>query len=242
MGHCAYCGKWDIVDRDHIPPKSLFGDNPPPNLITVPACKECHHGKNENISLDDQYFVHRLIMKEDTEWHPVVQYEMLPKLFRGWTRNESFSYFLSTLADERNLAWDGYRFVAVNGKPKIYIDGSRFQRVLMRILKGLFFYIKKVPIPESHGLWINLTSLIVDQNYVRHFVAPMFTNLSWNTKGNIFAYKVIWDPQDPYKSNWLISFYETVFAFGQIRTKPLPEMMAVPFVEDSQAIRLLQFI
>jgi len=37
---------------DHIPPKTIFGDKKPSDLITVPACEGCNNG----CSLDDEYF------------------------------------------------------------------------------------------------------------------------------------------------------------------------------------------
>ena len=48
---CIFCGK-PATTRDHIPPKGIFPDPMPSDLITVPACESC----NSNTKLDDEYF------------------------------------------------------------------------------------------------------------------------------------------------------------------------------------------
>src|SRR5690349_16858852 len=47
---CVYClGQSDT--REHVLPRSWFGDPPPPNLITVPCCEPCNSG----ISAEQEY-------------------------------------------------------------------------------------------------------------------------------------------------------------------------------------------
>jgi hypothetical protein len=50
-GECYLCGA-PATTRDHIPPRGLFPQPRPNNLITVPACRSCNHDR----SLDDEYF------------------------------------------------------------------------------------------------------------------------------------------------------------------------------------------
>lgn len=40
---CVLCGVNKAINRDHVPPKSIFAEPRPANLITVPACKECNN-------------------------------------------------------------------------------------------------------------------------------------------------------------------------------------------------------
>jgi hypothetical protein len=51
-GNCTYCGERRRLTRDHVPPRSIFPDPKPANLITVPACHDC----NDAFKLDDEYF------------------------------------------------------------------------------------------------------------------------------------------------------------------------------------------
>lgn len=48
---CVYCGN-AATTRDHVPPKGIFLEPRPHNLITVPACNECNGGFSE----DDEKF------------------------------------------------------------------------------------------------------------------------------------------------------------------------------------------
>jgi hypothetical protein len=46
-GPCAFCRK-PASTRDHVPPKGLFGQPLPSNLITVPACRDCNAGAGQD--------------------------------------------------------------------------------------------------------------------------------------------------------------------------------------------------
>lgn len=53
---CIFCGKAAFT-QDHIPTKSLLEKPYPPNLFTVPSCKNC----NQSFSLDEEYFLNVLV-------------------------------------------------------------------------------------------------------------------------------------------------------------------------------------
>jgi len=44
---CVYCGGTADTTRDHVPPRSLFLEPLPKQLITVPACSDCNGGFGE---------------------------------------------------------------------------------------------------------------------------------------------------------------------------------------------------
>ena len=49
---CCLCGSRPSTTRDHIPPKCIFPQPRPVDIITVPACEEC----NKNTSAADEEF------------------------------------------------------------------------------------------------------------------------------------------------------------------------------------------
>src|SRR5450830_560519 len=51
-GTCTWCGAVGVVTDDHVPPRTVFADPRPPDLVTVDACLPC----NRSASLDDEYF------------------------------------------------------------------------------------------------------------------------------------------------------------------------------------------
>ena len=53
MQVCIYCQTNPKETNDHVPPKGLFREPRPSNLITVPACLKCNNG----FSGDDDYFL-----------------------------------------------------------------------------------------------------------------------------------------------------------------------------------------
>src|SRR6516162_4089252 len=59
---CVFCRNQCLSTRDHVPPKGLFAEPRPQNLITVPACRKCNEGAN----LDDE-FMQRFAMAQGTE-------------------------------------------------------------------------------------------------------------------------------------------------------------------------------
>ena len=87
-GFCAYCGKTRRTTHDHVPPEAIFAP-PRPNLITVPACSECH---GSTTSRDDEYFRTRLAFKHDVADHPDIRNGVLAAAFRSLAKPEAAKY------------------------------------------------------------------------------------------------------------------------------------------------------
>jgi hypothetical protein len=66
---CVYCGAFGADTFDHIPPKGIYSQPRPNNLITVPACRQCH---NDETSKDDEYFRLALQLRDGIDSHPDV--------------------------------------------------------------------------------------------------------------------------------------------------------------------------
>lgn len=88
---CVYCGieEPEIRDRtrDHIPPRNLFPEPRPSDLITVPCCRQC----NNSASKDDEYFRSMLAMRNDAGEHPEAQ-KILPVVFRSLRRPQGSGF------------------------------------------------------------------------------------------------------------------------------------------------------
>ncbi len=143
---CTYCGADPPSERDHIPPANLFG-NPPSNLITVPACSTC----NRQASQDDEYFRNMLAFREGFDQHPEMQV-VLPAAHRSLLRPEAAgmarafveSAFaikpVDSMADSEGLKL-GYK-----------VDLARLDRVVTRVMKGLYFRHLGRRIPSEYGV------------------------------------------------------------------------------------------
>src|SRR5947209_4210448 len=80
--NCTYCSA-KATTRDHVPPRCLFPKPMPPDLVTVPCCKDC----NQKASLDDEYFRTALAMRDDLYERPEVQ-PLAEKALKSFARPE----------------------------------------------------------------------------------------------------------------------------------------------------------
>src|ERR1700745_17479 len=65
-GTCAYCGTFDYLHMDHVPPENLFEPHDKSNLVTV----ACGFKYNNAASMDDQYFLVFIGLREDAKQKP----------------------------------------------------------------------------------------------------------------------------------------------------------------------------
>ncbi len=131
-GECPFCGKWGVITDDHIPPKSLFPNPRPSNLITVPACKECNIGS----SRDDEIF--RTIMALDIRF-PSSATQITENAFRGLKRAK-YSILIEAIktAQPVELQSQGGLFIA--DAQEMSIDARSMFRVLTKIIRGLIYH------------------------------------------------------------------------------------------------------
>src|SRR5262249_6151706 len=79
---CIYCLANPRETNDHIPPKGLFREPRPSNLITVPACYRC----NSSFSGDDDYFLNLAL--DWTASESIDGKEIVAKRLRSMKRKE----------------------------------------------------------------------------------------------------------------------------------------------------------
>jgi hypothetical protein len=128
---CVYCGDYRELTKDHVPPRSLFS-KPRPALITVPCCSPCNKGFQQ----DDEYF--QLMVKAgiDKQRFPKELADSL-KAINNLARPESRRFAISFLEHyEPNPG-------------RHHVDLKRIERVLHRIVRGLFYHHVKVRLLES---------------------------------------------------------------------------------------------
>jgi hypothetical protein len=128
---CAYCGDCRELTKDHVPPRSLFS-KPRPALMTVPCCNPCNKGFQQ----DDEYF--QLMVKAgiDTQKFPNEVADSI-KAIKNLARPESLGFAISFLE----------KYEPNPGRH--YVDPKRIERVLHRIVRGLFYHDVGVRLLES---------------------------------------------------------------------------------------------
>ncbi len=146
-GICALCGEPAEVTREHFVPQCLWSGPLPNRMETVPACDRCNAGSN----LDDEHFRNALVMMFDQE-HPEKE-----KLIKGAVRR-SLQRHPSRVADvlrqvkvQPLMSPSG---LWLGDYPTLPLDGERFSRNLFKIVRGLFYLIRKSPFPADGGIEI----------------------------------------------------------------------------------------
>lgn len=130
-GLCVYCGREKKLTADHVPPKLLLERPFPPNLFTVPACRDC----NSKFKADDEYTRTVLALDMRSNWNYAAQ-SNLPAIMRSLHRPDARG-FAQYLAQQLHTM----KILSPSGSPvtAIQIDQRRINATGMHILRGLYF-------------------------------------------------------------------------------------------------------
>ena len=210
---CVYCGSQQQLTRDHIPPKNLFAKPFPSNLVTVPCCRRC----NKRASKDDEYF-RLIITRDDAGGHPEAR-KILPAIVKSLQRPQAMGF--------TNLMRKNFFDIDVYAPDGTYIerrggynaDVRRFDSVVSRIIKGLFWHEFGVRLPNTHKAksWSDLGLTFIKQE-LQDQIAEMGCKIIAQTPRkvigeNVFDYWVHDFPEERYATAWVLRFYESVCFF-----------------------------
>jgi hypothetical protein len=200
------------LTRDHVPARNLFPTPRPHNLITVPQCLSCKAGLGE----DEEYFVVAMISD-------AAPYNAEAEAVREHLYPEIISPGRQRLADCLKRSTKTFNFQTEGGvylgrKPMLRLDVPRVNRVLDKIVRGLYFC-------ESHRVVSSdmvVTVEILPPPELREDLAFQIT-LEAETKwrGNkVFRWKRAFAQDNPRAGMWLMSFYRRTLAQATITAAP----------------------
>jgi hypothetical protein len=208
---CIYCGNTENMTVDHIPPKALFPEPRPLNMMTVPCCRVC----NESFSKDDEYFRLILVSCQSVSEDPAVQV-VNEKLLRSIRKIEAPG--LATLVNQSLHVVDVFSEggIYLGYAPALKVDAIRFHRTLDRIAQGLFFLTHRYPIPKRYNLTCVFNN--IQFNFPVKFIKP-FRGL-WKPPitigNNIFSYSYFLSFDDPNGMLFIFWFYGRLYFYGHI--------------------------
>src|SRR4051812_30140888 len=127
---CAYCGR-PPTTKDHIPPKKLFPQPWPDDLLTVPSCEACNNESSE----DDEYFIWMVSLcvksvgrdADRTRKQRLDPKSATPRRRRMATRIINSSVPVEVFSSGGIYLGDAIAYD---------VDGKRVSRVLSRIVRG----------------------------------------------------------------------------------------------------------
>ncbi len=163
---CVYCGSSEDLTVEHAPPKLIFPEPRPSDLITVKACKSC----NESGSKDAEYFRIFLCM------HPLVTKlstirALKPVAERSFLRTEAAGLHQSYLDSVEPFC---------EGKTAFMPDMTRVHEVVKRTAICLYAFETGVRLPDTHGVKvISMESMTLwDRESVTAFKSRILPPLS----------------------------------------------------------------
>lgn len=210
MPLCVYCQVNEGATADHVPPKGIFGEPRPSNLITVPACVAC----NQGFGLDDDEFLNLCL-----EWRASETpggSAIVPKRVKDMQRPQAQKKWQPFFKKLIPLELRSESGLHVGNTFAMRLDKGRILNTVSRTVRGLFYHVTKRPLP----LGVPVTSLLfkdIVEQYRDQPEALAFVNLRPTLPGQdigsgTFDYRYILNTSDPDSSIWFLGFY-TQFAF-----------------------------
>ncbi len=200
---CIYCGSSHDPAPDHVPPKAIFAEPKPSDLIRVPCCRGC----NEGFQPHDDYFAATLARRADVERDPAAQ-QLLARFQRGLVRQEAAG-FKAMLDGSLDL---------VGGVAGQWVEGSRINTVVGRIARGLYWAETRKVLPKEY----RVEALHV-QNLGPFFDLFMKSLAGGGGAGTIGGdqFEFIWGQaiDDEFATAWLLTFFDRA-SFAAITASP----------------------
>lgn len=140
---CAYCGSV-ATTVDHVPPKGLYTEERRRglNLVTVPACKEC----NEQTAKDEEYF--RNVMASSTAVETAAGRELFQnEVTRSLQHSPGLLKRIASQFATKEIRSPGGIYLTT--LPAIKLESNRFERVLIKIARGLYFLHRGTRVPST---------------------------------------------------------------------------------------------
>jgi len=205
---CYLCG-CPAETQDHIPPKGLFQKPRPTNMITVPACHRC----NNSGAKDDEYFRWFIATAsaEDPAAEQIIDMRILPSLrtkpaFFGLIRR---SFRRVDLVSEGGI-WLGQ-------SPAIKFDRPRIQRVVERIVKGLFWRHSGRSLQQPYYVEnLILNPKPPDDKFRRAVLALPFSKIG---NGRVFCYHRWIYSKDTSITFWFLHFFMQTLILASTQRK-----------------------
>ncbi len=141
MQVCIYCQMNAKETNDHVPPKGLFREPRPSNLITVPACLKCNNG----FSSDEDSFLNLALewaASESGDGRGVAE-----KRLRSMKRKEGRNAWKPFFAKVKPVEVYSPGGMYLANSLEFTLDTGRLIRSVNRMIRGLYFEFTKTPLP-----------------------------------------------------------------------------------------------
>ncbi|MCE5250268.1 hypothetical protein LLG96_08615 [bacterium] len=199
---CAYCGQFKAATDDHVPPKSIFKDPKPLELPTVKSCAQCNQGASD----DDEYFRDTVVKYYAVADKPQAK-DQLAAMYRAATKSKKRKYAERTLSSFFKIEVISSAGIYLGTVPAYRIDTVRFNRVVIRYIKGLYRYDTGTRLPDDRHIEVISDPDTIHQK--RQQVEQLLAGSeSKNIQEGVFWYAWGQAVDNPAASFWLLVFYD----------------------------------
>jgi hypothetical protein len=209
----VYCGVEPGTTYDHVPPKNLFPEPRPSNLVTVPCCESCRRTQ----SLDDEYFKDMVVMRNDVAEHPVGQ-RILKSVHRALKRPQGHGFAAGLARSVRGVDIVTPAGLYIGRGATYNVNLKRLDAVVRRTLLGLYFHETGVRLPDTHDAVVFGAAGLPLNDAVRVEVPrTVSTAISGRVRvigDRVVTYAFQGFRDVPHASVWVFLFYERVAFIG----------------------------
>ena len=151
---CVLCGEREATTREHIPPQSLFIENPREYLV-VPSCGECNH----STKLDDEYLMQVMSGAAHVGQGRKVWKEKAAPKFKDFPKTQAGLRSSTTL---RKLDIDGRGEMIL---PMMDLDVKRINTNIRKLVFGLYWFHSGNLLDTSTDIKIEYFNIVEFQKY-----------------------------------------------------------------------------
>ncbi len=204
---CTYCGEPSgNLTKDHVVPIALWikGQHPQ-HPVVVPACRNCQ----DLYDCEVTYFRNCLVSMIDMDAHPMAGKLLRGPVVRSIERRSGVmrDFFRNVRRMERKtdagvIVGTGWAFD---------IDMTRFNRIVEKIVRGLFYFKSGIPLPKTYEVVIfpgNGFWKLPDFQSLLENMEP-FGNLG----DDVFMCRAHRDANDACSTAWLFIFFQKIGIF-----------------------------
>jgi hypothetical protein len=192
---------------DHVPPRCLFFDPKPSNLITVPCCQVCNVIFGKDDELLKTVFGLGIDPQSSSDHKAIAQ-----SVVRGLVRKEAPAFRAAALRNPQAVMAQTTSGVYLPTW-KIDVDADRLKNFGIRVVRGLYYTERGQRLPDEAICVAAIQDLPHDPE--RPLDLSLLNDLlalpPKVIHDDVFAYRFFIDPDEPTRSVWMLAFYQRYF-------------------------------
>lgn len=202
---CIYCGEREATTKDHVPPKCIFPEPRPGNLITVPCCEIC----NRTYGKDDERVRNLLTSLKTTEEHSAIKEQIAKKRDRSYTRVEGRSNLQHIIASVEKVGRHTSGGIYLGEALAFTLDQPTIDRFIQRLARALLYHENAIAHVECDIEWKMSPDEAELDRMPQDIKAFLFSGKVKDFGEGVFSYVGYFYPEKV-SSLWLLNFYSGI--------------------------------